>query len=63
MTLKEIALELLYKYENAEQIVIDEYSGDYFEEGKELRLEVERYKELIENAYCGVKTDGGEQDG
>ena len=37
MTIKEIALEILYKYEEAQQIIIDEYSVNFEIRGKQVR--------------------------
>lgn len=48
MTLKEIALELLKKYHISELSLIWEYSENIRESEKSLCLEVEKYKELIE---------------
>ncbi len=48
MTLKDIALELLQKYANAELTVIGEFSGHIQEEEEQLIKEVDRYKLLIE---------------
>ena len=49
MTLKEIALELVEKYEDAEESRIWEYSGRIEEDEEELRLEIENYKKKIES--------------
>lgn len=48
-TLKEIALELLYKYEDAETSVILEYSGSIDEDFKALERECSEYHSRIES--------------
>lgn len=47
--LKEIALELLRKYQESERMVIHEYSGNISGEEKELEVEIQEYKEKIMN--------------
>ena len=49
-TLKEIALELLEKYEYAQTSVIWEYSGRIEEEVEDLKKEVAKYKDEINKA-------------
>ena len=46
-TIKEIALELLEKYEYAQQSVIWEWSGDIEGDEKKLKKEVAKYKKEI----------------
>ena len=46
--LKDIALELLQKYEESETSLIWEYSGDIDKSEKILDAEVSRYRELID---------------
>lgn len=48
MTLKEIALELLQKYANAERTVIGEFSGHILKDEEQLLQKVDRYKAQIE---------------
>ena len=49
-TIKEIALELLEKYEYAETTVIWEYSGNIDKEIKDLKREVAKYKKEIKES-------------
>ncbi len=46
--LKQIALELLEKYEESEEGLIWEYSGEIEKDTAELKTEVEQYKERVE---------------
>ena len=48
VTLKDIALELLQKYEESETSLIWEYSGDIDKSEKYLDAEVAKYRELID---------------
>lgn len=50
MTLKEIALALLKKYESSETDVIWEYSGDIEKSLDHLGEEVEKWRKKIEEA-------------
>lgn len=50
MTLKQIALELLEKYDYAEHTVIGEFSGDIRVDTAELDQEVADYRRRIEEA-------------
>ena len=54
MNIKEIALEILHKYEEAEGSVLNDHGGLYDEDY--LCQEVEKYKEQIENAIIDTKT-------
>lgn len=47
MTIKEIAMELLKKYEEAKTTVIWEYSGNIDGDIKKLKKEIGRYKKEI----------------
>lgn len=47
-TLKEIAIELLEKYEASERDCIYEYSGDIYSAKKELDKEIAEYRKEIE---------------
>ena len=47
-TLKEIAIELLEKYEASETDCIYEYSGDIYSAKKELDKEIAEYRKEIE---------------
>ena len=47
-TLKEIAIELLEKYEASETACIYEYSGDFNSATKELDKEIAEYRKEIE---------------
>ena len=49
-TIKEIALELLDKYEESEERIIWEFSGDIDGDEEELRKEIESYKNEIQGA-------------
>ena len=48
MTLKELALEILYKYADAEQCVILEVSGDIDNDLSRLEAEIDRYTQMID---------------
>ena len=50
MNLKQIALDLLKKYKEAERALIWEYSGNISKAETELEKECEHYKALIELA-------------
>ena len=50
MTLKEIAIELLEKYEAAESGFIWEYSSDIRSSEKSLKEEIKRYRKMIDKA-------------
>lgn len=46
LTMKELALELLEKYKEAGEVVVDEYGG--WGDDAEFAKEIERYREMIE---------------
>ena len=50
MTLKEIAIELLEKYEASENVAICEYSTNINKDMDLLEKEVKKYRRMIENA-------------
>lgn len=53
-TLKEIAIELLEKYEASETACIYEYSGDFNSATKELDKEIAEYRKEIEQTDCNA---------
>ena len=46
LTMKELALELLEKYKEAGEVVVDEHGG--WDDDAEFAKEIERYREMIE---------------
>ena len=46
LTMKELALEILKKYKEAGEIVVDEHGGR--DDDVEFAKEIERYREMIE---------------
>ena len=62
MTLKEIAMELLEKYEASETSLIYEYSCDIVSAEKGLKREIKRYRKMIEDADCIVRRKGADDE-
>ena len=60
-TLKEIAIELLEKYEASETTVIWEYSTNIRLSEEMLKKEVAKYRKMIDKADC--KTEQTEREG